>query len=114
MLGIPIIIFFSLCFVGALILQIIFSNKNNKRLGFIIPIIWFVFISILGVLGVVYAKYNLYFSNPRNAILWYIKTILVLYVPSIILFIIHLYIRKKHETKNRDKKELEKMNIKDL
>jgi pheromone shutdown protein TraB len=114
MLGIPIIIFLSVCFVCALIFQIILSHKDNRRLGLSIPIIWFLFISVLSILVVVYAKYNIYLSNPRNTIIWYIKTVVVLYTPTIILFIIHLIIRKDYKKKHSNKKEIEVMNIKDL
>lgn len=114
MLGIPLIIFFAICFICALLLQIHLSKKDNKRLGFSVPFIWFIFISSLGILYSIYASRYHYNSGSYTEVIRFLKTLLVLYFPSIVLYVIHYIIRKKNDIRIRNNNEIKKMNLHDL
>ncbi|AFS77504.1 hypothetical protein Curi_c04290 [Gottschalkia acidurici 9a] len=94
-----------LLLAGVVILQIFLSQKENKWLGLILPIIN-VILSIMVLLGIVS------YSNEAFGIIVIQNVMLFLMcnIPTMILLAIYFGCRKKFK-KNR---EIDKMNIQDL
>lgn len=86
-------------------IQISLSKHKNKILGFVLPILSLVFITIPRVINI------LDFGMDMGEFFRIgLPSLLLANIPTIILFVIYIIYRKKAE---RDK-ELEKMNIQDL
>ena len=86
-------------------LQVYLCKKESKYLGLILPVISLIF-SLMNVAGM--AAFDS-FSQVENYIVLFV-TFLVANIPTIVLVFIYLGIREKKNMK----KELDKMNIKDL
>lgn len=124
------IIVFLIIIIGIVLLQIFFSKKQNKWLGFILPIIFFLF-SLIGVLGIpMYSTFtlseqtvlesgeivnNVVSSQTNNAditsvIVGMVYIFILLNIPTVILMAIYFACREKI----KNNKEIDKMNIQDL
>jgi len=90
---------------GIVILQIYLSKRENKWIGIILPIINIIF-SIMAVLGLT-AFLN---QSIAQSIMQFVMVFLVGNIPTVILIIIYFDCREKF----KKRKELDKMNIKDL
>lgn len=101
---IALILFLLIC-AAIISLQVYLSNKESKYLGLILPVISLIF-SLMYVAGI--AAFDS-FSQVENYMALFIA-FLVANIPTIILVFIYLGIREKKNMK----KELDKMNIKDL
>jgi hypothetical protein len=101
-----IIIIFSVTigiFLISLLLQILLSKKENKKLGFIIPMIYFVF-SILNVIN------NLNFNNIIKNLITGTSIFIFSNIFTVIFLVIYFYYRKKIKIKSK----ITTMKIKDL
>lgn len=87
-------------------LQIFLSNKENKILGLILPILSF-FISLLLVMGQ-YAYDSM--QTGAGVFIHILTGLLIANIPTVILLLIYFAIREK----TKINKEIEKMSIKDL
>lgn len=124
------IIVFLIIIIGIVLLQIFFSKKQNKWLGFILPIIFFLF-SLIGVLGIpMYSTFtlseqtvmengeivnNVVSSQTNKAdmasvIVSMVYIFILLNIPTVILMAIYFACREKI----KNNKEIDKMNIQDL
>ena len=101
---IALILFLLIC-AAIISLQVYISKKESKYLGLILPVISLIF-SLMYVAGI--AAFDS-FSQVENYMALFIA-FLVANIPTIILVFIYLGIREKKNMK----KELDKMNIKDL
>lgn len=101
---IALILFLLIC-AAIISLQVYLSKKESKYLGLILPVISLIF-SLMYVAGI--AAFDS-FSQVENYMALFIA-FLVANIPTIILVFIYLGIREKKNMK----KELDKMNIKDL
>jgi CHASE2 domain-containing sensor protein len=94
------LIFAFLIFIAFIFLQIFLSNKDNKLLGLILPVITFLF-SLVIVSSIAFDNY---YGLPIVPIAF------ALFIPTIILFALYAACRGK---KNK-RRALEKMSIQDL
>lgn len=101
---IALILFLLIC-AAIISLEVYLSKKESKYLGLILPVISLIF-SLMYVAGI--AAFDS-FSQVENYMALFIA-FLVANIPTIILVFIYLGIREKKNMK----KELDKMNIKDL
>lgn len=101
---IALILFLFIC-AAIIYLQIYLSKKENKYLGLILPVISLI-LAFMNIAGL--AAFDS-FSQIENYIGLFVA-FLVANIPTIILVFIYLGIREKKNMK----KELDKMNIKDL
>lgn len=113
-------------FAGIIILQIFLSKKENKWLGFILPIFTFV-ISLTALMGVLLFSANTgTLTLTKNgevieqtttqvsdlsSIIWSAVYIFILYnIPTVILLVIYAVCRSSRNKK----RELDKMSVQDL
>ena len=120
-----IFIFIPIAFVGAIILQVFLSNKENMWFGFILPAISFAGVSYLIVLGIIHDNMVLYstmvdgetvmqtvtqMNSPLVNIGRYAYIIILYNIPTVILLAIYFARRSKLSKQPT----LEKMSVQDL
>jgi len=120
-----IFIFIPIAFVGAIILQVFLSNKENKWIGFILPAISFLGMSYFIVLGIIYDNTVLFstmvdgetvlqtvtqMNSPLANIGRYVYIFILHNIPTAILLAI-FFARRSTLNKQR---ALEKMSVQDL
>lgn len=96
---------FLLLTAGVILLQVFLSKKENKWLGRILPILFFLF-SLIYPLNMMAPSEGMDFGF----ILYMLLVLLMANIPTIILIVIYMACREKIK-KN---KQLNKMNIQDL
>ncbi len=96
-----IIIVYPLLLVIPVLLQIYLSKRENKYLGWILPIIFFLSGSFLFL--------NIAQMGPENLMNVIIASI-IFYFPTVLMIGIYKFIRKNYKNKS----EIDKMNIQDL
>lgn len=87
------------------LLQIFLSSRENKYLGWILPVIF-------GVIGsIVFLNIAVFQDMAGMAqVMVTLLSIILSYIPAVLIILIYKLSRKKYQNKS----EIEKMNIKDL
>lgn len=90
---------------GLIVLQVYLSKKENKWLGLILPIVFFVIACFIGIGRILYDL-----QTPFSVLFRDILTFVLYCIPAITFFLIDLGIKNKQSKKH----EFERMNVQDL